>query len=70
VVSDVGVEVVVLAVLARLLTPEHERLDVIVGEGAPPREKVRAAIEAAHPGLEVDVHEGGLLRYPLLLVAE
>ena len=70
VASGDGFDDVTLAVVARIVAPEHERLDVFVGEGAPPAEAVRAALRAAHPSLAVEVHEGGQPHYPLLLVAE
>jgi DAK2 domain fusion protein YloV len=70
VASDDALEDVLLAVLERTLAPEHERLDVIVGEGAPSAEAVRAVIHAAHPTIDVEVHDGGQPHYPVLVVAE
>jgi dihydroxyacetone kinase-like predicted kinase len=70
VASDDAFENVALAVAEHVLSPEHERLDLIAGEDAPPLELVQAAIETAHPDVEVEVRDGGQPHYPLLLVAE
>ena len=70
VASEDDLDDVLRAVLERVLAPAHERLDVIVGEGAPPIDAVRAAIEAAHPNIDVEVHDGGQPHYPVLVVAE
>jgi hypothetical protein len=70
VAADEAFDDVALAVAKRLLSGEHERLDLITGEDAPSLSAVRAEIERAHPEVEIDVHEGGQPHYPLLLVAE
>jgi len=57
-------------VIERMLDGRHERLDIITGEGAAPVEALRAAVEQRHPGLELEVYDGGQPHYPLLLVAE
>ena len=67
--SDAAFERVLLAVVDRLASG-NDHLDVIVGDGAPPAKAVRAAIQAAHPDLEIEVHDGGQPHYPVLLVAE
>jgi DAK2 domain fusion protein YloV len=61
---------VALAVAERVLARGHERLDLIAGIDAPPLERLVGSIEAAHPGLDLEVHAGGQPHYPLLLVAE
>jgi uncharacterized protein len=70
VAADDAFEDVLLAVVERMLSPDHERIDLILGEGAPPVESVRAAIELAHPGLDVEVYEGGQPHHPVLAVSE
>jgi DAK2 domain fusion protein YloV len=58
------------AVLDRLVTDRHSVVTVLLGEGAPGRETVLERIRERHPGLEVDVLDGGQPHYPLLLSAE
>jgi uncharacterized protein len=70
VAADDVLEDVLLAVVERMLAPGQERLDLILGEGAPPVESVRAAIELAHPDLHVEVYEGGQPHHPVLVVSE
>jgi hypothetical protein len=43
---------------------------LLTGEEPPPLDELLAALEQAHPGLEVEVHEGGQPHYPLLVAAE
>jgi hypothetical protein len=45
-------------------------LGILTGEGAPPVEELLAAVNAAHPDVDVEVHDGGQPHYPLLVVAE
>jgi dihydroxyacetone kinase-like predicted kinase len=61
---------VALEVVERLLDGGRELLVVLVGADAPPVEGLIDAIRAAHPGVEVERHDGGQPHYPLLLVAE
>ena len=57
-------------VVARLVGGGAEVLTVLVGDGAGESDGVVDAIRAAHPGLEVEVHEGGQPQYPLLFAVE
>jgi dihydroxyacetone kinase-like predicted kinase len=61
---------VVVQVVARVLEGEREWLAILTGEGAPPLEGLVAAIEREHPGISIEIHDGGQPHYPLLLVAE
>ncbi|HVE63208.1 MAG TPA: DAK2 domain-containing protein [Mycobacteriales bacterium] len=66
-VADVGI-----ALLERLLASGGELVTVVVGVdgGAELGERVRAAVRASHPVVEVDVHDGRQPHYPLLLGVE
>ena len=57
-------------VIERLLSVPRDVLTLLVGAGAPPLEAFVAAVRERHPGLEVDVHDGGQPHYQLLLSAE
>ena len=57
-------------VLGRLLADGADVLTILLGDGAPPVETLREGLEASHPDLEVEVHEGGQPHYPLLFAAE
>ena len=57
-------------VVRRVLDGEQGWLGILTGEGAPPVEELLAAVNAAHPEVDVEVHDGGQPHYPLLLVAE
>ena len=71
VVSDPELEVVVHAVVDRVLGDGRSVLTILTGEHAPTLDGLLPAIEQRHPDLEVlDVHEGGQPHYPLLLVAQ
>jgi len=61
---------VALEVVERLLEEPRRALTVLIGAHAPPLAGVLERIAAAHPELEVAVHEGGQPRHPLLLGAE
>lgn len=72
VVSSPDVESVVYDVVGRLLEGGRGMLTALLGEGSE-RAQTTAALDrvrAMHPGVEVDVHEGGQPFYPLLLSAE
>jgi uncharacterized protein len=58
------------AVVERVLQGERGWLGILTGEGAPPVEELLASVGSTHPGVDVEVHEGGQPHYPLLLVAE
>src|ERR1700722_955973 len=61
-----------MALLERLLRPEHELLTVIEGEGATPAETRRVTewLHDQYPDVAVEVHHGGQPLYPYLLVIE
>jgi DAK2 domain fusion protein YloV len=63
-------EPVATDVVARLVGGGADVLTVLVGDGAGESDGVVHAIRAAHPGLEVEVHEGGQPHYPLLFAVE
>jgi DAK2 domain fusion protein YloV len=57
-------------VVARLVGEQADVLTVLVGDGAAAADMVVDAIRAAHPSLEIEVHEGGQPHYPLLFAVE
>jgi dihydroxyacetone kinase-like predicted kinase len=59
-----------LAVIDRLLAEPRGVLTLLTGEEPPPLVALLAELAAHHPGLEVDVHEGGQPGCALLLSAE
>jgi DAK2 domain fusion protein YloV len=61
---------VAAAVVARLVGDGADVLTVLVGDGAGESDEVVDAIRAAHPSLEVEVHEGGQPHFPLLFAVE
>jgi DAK2 domain fusion protein YloV len=61
---------VVRAVAERLLAEPREVLTILTGEDAPALDGLLDELAEQHPGLEIDVHEGGQPHYPLLLSAE
>jgi DAK2 domain fusion protein YloV len=61
---------VVRPVLDRLLAEPHGLLTVLTGADAPRLDGLVAELAATHPGLEVEVHEGGQAGYCVLLGAE
>ena len=62
---------VVRAVVARLLADPRGVLTLLTGEDTPPPlDGVLGEIAAAHPDVELDVHDGGQPHYALLLSAE
>jgi hypothetical protein len=70
VASAEEVEAVALAVIEQLLDGERAWLGILTGEDAPELAGLLAAVGAAHPELDVEVHDGGQPHYPLLMVAE
>jgi DAK2 domain fusion protein YloV len=61
---------VVHAVLEQLLAEPRGILTLLTGEDPPSLEGLLSELEAQHPELELDVHQGGQPHYPLLLAAE
>jgi len=62
---------VVKAVVGRLLAEPRGILTFLTGEEPPPSlDGLLGELAEAHPGLEVEVHEGGQAHYALLLGAE
>jgi DAK2 domain fusion protein YloV len=58
------------AVAERLLAEPRDVLTILTGEDAPALDGLLDELAEQHPGLEIDVHEGGQRHYPLLLSAE
>ncbi len=65
-------EAVALGLVDRMLAGGGELVTVVTGADAPPGagERLRTAVEHAHPAVEVVVYEGGQPHYPLLLGVE
>jgi hypothetical protein len=61
---------VALGVVTRLLGEPRTLLTLLTGAEPPPLDGLLERLAAAHPELEVEVHEGGQPHYPLLLGAE
>ena len=61
-----------LDTLNKMISDEIEIITIIVGEEGTKAEaeKLSEAIEASHPDLEVEIHEGKQPVYPYLLSAE
>jgi DAK2 domain fusion protein YloV len=57
-------------VLERLLEPGADVLTILAGEAAEGVDDLVSFLSEEHPALEVEVHEGGQLHYPLLFSAE
>jgi uncharacterized protein len=70
VASSPDLDVVIHAVVERVLDGGKEFLTILTGEGAPQPDGLVAAVMQHHPGIEVEVHEGGQAHYPLLFVAQ
>jgi hypothetical protein len=70
VVSDTDLDTAVHEVIEHVLAGGKEVLTILTGENPPQLDGLVSALEERHPGLEVDVHEGGQPHYPLLFVAE
>jgi DAK2 domain fusion protein YloV len=58
------------AVVERLLAGQRGVLMILTGEDAPPLNGLLVRVAQRHPGIEVDVHDGGQPHYHLLLSAE
>jgi len=70
VVSGDDLDQVVDAVVGALLVGGREVLMLLTGDEAPDVTALQERLTAAHPGVEIEVHEGGQPHYPLLLSAE
>jgi uncharacterized protein len=70
VATGAALEAVARDVVERLLDGGSDVLTVLLGAEAQPFDALREELEAAHPDLEVEVHEGGQPHYPLLFSAE
>ena len=70
VTSGPVLDVVGREVVERLLVDTSDVLTILFGEGMNGVGRLQAEIEAAHPELEIDVHEGGQPHYPLLFSVE
>ena len=69
-VADVSFDAAARAVVERLLSGSRSTLMLVTGEQEPDVQKLVAALEQAHPDVELEVHSGGQPHYPLLLGAE
>ena len=58
------------AVVEQLLSEPRELLTLLVGRDGAELDGLLARIAEAHPGIEVDVQQGGQPHYALLLAAE
>ena len=70
VTSGSTLEPVAREVAERLLGEATDVLTILSGVDAEGVDELAAGIRDAHPGLEVEVHEGGQPHYPLLFSAE
>jgi dihydroxyacetone kinase-like predicted kinase len=61
---------VVRSVIERLLAEPRGILTLLTGDGVPDLNGLLSDLEASHPDLELEVHEGGQPHYALLLAAE
>jgi hypothetical protein len=61
---------VTLAVIEHLLSEPRSLLTLLTGAEPPPLDGLVDRIAAAHPDVEIEVHEGGQPHYPLLIGAE
>jgi uncharacterized protein len=65
-----ALDVVAREVVERLLGEGVDVLTILAGEEAAGVDELASAVREGHPGLEVEVHEGGQPHYPLLFSAE
>jgi uncharacterized protein len=70
VTSGPVLEPVAREAVERLIGEASDVLTVLLGEGADSAEELVAAVRDAHPELEIEVHEGGQARHPLLFAVE
>ena len=57
-------------VVERLLGETADVLTILVGEEASSVDELVEGLRAAHPELEIEVHDGGQPHYPLLFGVE
>ena len=70
VTSGPALEPVAREVVERLLVETADILTILLGDGLADADALRSEIEAAHPDVEIEVHEGGQPHYPLLFSVE
>ncbi len=70
VATGTALEPVARDVLERLVDGGADVLTVLLGADSAPFAALRTELEAAHPELEIEVHEGGQPHYALLFSAE
>ncbi|HLG09644.1 MAG TPA: DAK2 domain-containing protein [Gaiellaceae bacterium] len=70
VAAAADMDAVLSEVVSRVLVGGREWLAILTGDGAPPLDGLVAAVERDHPGVVIEVHDGGQPHYPLLVVAE
>jgi uncharacterized protein len=58
------------AVIERLLAESSAVLTILLGDGAHGADELVQGVRAAHPEIEVEVHDGGQPHYPLLFGVE
>ena len=68
--SEADFDRVVDRVVESLLGDGRSVLSALVGENGPDIDEIRGRLVALHPGVDVEVHEGGQPHYPLLLWSE
>ena len=61
---------VATAVVERLLAEPRGVMTLLTGAEEPDLASLISLVEAEHPDVELEVHEGGQPHYPLLLSAE
>jgi dihydroxyacetone kinase-like predicted kinase len=65
-----ALEPVAREVVERLLGTSADVLTILLGDETDDVQALVEGIRTAHPGLEVEVHEGGQPHYPLLFAVE
>jgi DAK2 domain fusion protein YloV len=70
VTAGAALEPVAREVVERLLAASADVLTILLGDETDGAEDLVEGIRTAHPGLEVEVHEGGQPHYPLLFAVE
>jgi DAK2 domain fusion protein YloV len=70
VIAGADFDEVARTVVERLLADRRGVLTLLVGQGAPGIHGLCSSVEEAHPGLELEIQDGGQPHYPLLIAAE